>query len=201
MSASPDCEGFADEDQLSIEVVINNETSQTIYVAAPLGSCAAPEFFDVLDSDDKSLHTSTMCRNSCARLRSTDVPYCEPLCDGDRALTLESGASLRTTWNGTTDVRVTLPRSCRAAGLGETTCSRLERFSAGSYTFVAQAGTELTCPHVAGGCSECIPTDDGTCQSELAKTTGTALSAQRALDLDPEAGLPDQPIELVFRER
>jgi hypothetical protein len=204
-TTSPDagsqCAAFEDDQALTIKVTITNNTNAAIYLGQQEGTCGATSLFHVDNDAGNTLRQLPFCRNPCeAAMRGQ--PYgCPALCQLANTITLQPGESTKATWDGLYSVNSPLPQACSPSGQS-VVCDRAEQMAPGTFTFVAQAGTELNCMG-ALDCNQCTAISGGGCSTPGALTAGMTLTAQQTVDLDATYGVggtATKTVKIVFTQ-
>ncbi|HTM43383.1 MAG TPA: hypothetical protein VL137_00435 [Polyangiaceae bacterium] len=193
------CSMFEDDQALTINVTITNNTSAAIYLGQQEGTCGATSLFHVDNAAGRTLRQLPFCRNPCeAAMRGQ--PYgCPALCQLANTITLQPGESTKPTWDGLYSVNSALAQACSPSGQS-VVCDRAEQIQPGTFTFVAQAGTELNCAG-ALDCNQCTVISAGGCSTPGALTSGMTLTAQQTVDLDATYGVGGtgtKTVKIVF---
>jgi hypothetical protein len=221
------CTTFDDDDAAgSVNVVISNQTSATIYLGQDMVTCGVAPLFQVADASGAALPDLGNCRTSCATLRKEGAGGCPAICAFPTSVALEPNEVLYTRWDGLFRVQGQLPAACMPFDTGEqmVSCDQAKRIQPDTFTFSARAGSGVDCSKTtgAGTCSGCTHSPNGGCSTPGSVITGPLRTAQTTVLLDerygvyatassspgPNAGDAELPgdaiallaVELIFRE-
>ncbi len=203
-----ECSSFDDDAEQTMEVVITNQTSQTLYVGPFEQSCGPAPLFSVHQEGRIVEYFDSYCSASCAQVRDDGFLACPAICLFPGTIELEPGASYVIRWSGLVHEERTLPAVCSENEFGpegDYACYRRAQITPGFYTFSARAGTELDCAGSADPtCGACEPQGEGACVHTGPIAAGDVLTAETLVEVgvgDP--GMPDgevDPVEIVFTE-
>ena len=198
------CASFVDAQPLSVPVLIRNDLDFPIHLGPRADDCGETPLFFVQDASGVAVLAPNPCRTPCdTLLAGNPVGGCLAICPVSKALTLEPGETVTTSWAGLFSVEGDLPRECvpkRADGLDfGTRCDHSLSIESGAYTFNAQAGTTIDCSQLSpDGCKECVPDKDGLCTVPSALVGGKVLNARVVVDID--ANGQNAAVMLVFAD-
>jgi hypothetical protein len=187
------CAQHDDESPVSVEVLLINKTSKTIYLGQDMVTCGVAPLFAVTDASGVVLPPLSDCRAACAEVRKPNgVGGCTDICRFPSSIELAPGGSHAEIWDALYDVDAALPGSCVSSErtAPSVTCSQAKRIVAGTYTFRARAGTTNDCSMTtgAGQCAACMPDGNGGCTTQGALIGGAALKAEATVTLDASYG-------------
>jgi len=198
-----ECSSFVDAKPLSVSVLIRNDLEFPIYLGARMETCAETPLFSVQDASGAAVRDPNPCRTPCESLLAGDpVGGCIAICPVQKAVTLQPGEAVTTSWAGLFGVEDDVPSACvprRTDGLDfETRCEYAQSIASGAYTFIAQAGTALNCSLSPDGCRGCDSDADGLCRVSNAVVGGKVLKSQAAVELDAHG--KNAAVMLVFAD-
>ncbi|MBN2193613.1 MAG: hypothetical protein JW751_12420 [Polyangiaceae bacterium] len=207
-AAGGECSAYEDAAGWSIEVVIRNESSQTIYLGQPEVTCTIAPLFEVTDASGALVPPVPDCGNPCGEMMRGGAGGCPLLCLFPQTVTLEPHESTRVVWDGLYGVDVELPEQCTPAGeTAPFACDRAEEIHPGTFTFKVEAGMSLECADEFVECDTCTPSESGGCITNAALIAGAKLSADTTVMLDPSYGVGGgrgggavAPVEIFFRD-
>ncbi len=198
------CASFIDEKPLSVPVLIRNDSNHPIHLGPRMEVCGETPLFSVQDASGAAVRALNRCGTPCSTLLAGNpIGGCIAICPVSKAVTLEPGETITTSWAGLFSVEADVPRECvpkRADGVDfGTRCDRVQSFASGAYTFNAEAGTTLDCSQFSpDGCYECEPDAEGLCTVPNALVGGKRLSARTAVELDATG--QNAAVVLVFAD-
>jgi hypothetical protein len=211
-SAGTDCSAFEDDLGWSVLVSIVNRTSQVIHVGQTEVTCTNPPLFVVEDDTGDPLTDLSGCRTPCDAVMDGNPAGCPGICLFPQAVTLEPDEGTNVIWSGLRRREVRLPEQCLPMDepVLVSTCDFAVQIEPGTFTFTAQAGTELDCLQTTGTCGECMTRGEGGCATS-ATIAGTMLSAEVTVGLDASYGVGNVangaidigstlPVEIVFSD-
>ena len=201
-----ECSSFVDAKPLSVPVLIRNDLDFPIYLGARTETCGATPLFSVQDASGAAVREPDPCRTPCETLLAgSPTGGCTASCPVQRALTLQPGEAVTTSWAGVFEVEDDVPRECvpkRTDGLDfGTRCNHAQSIASGAYTFNAQAGKAISCSRstlTPNGCRGCTSDADGLCWEPNAVVGGKVLKARAAVELDADG--QNATVMLVFAD-
>lgn len=178
------CSSFADAAGWSLRVRIRNEMSSTLYVGQENSTCDVDLLFQVEDGARQKLPRLNGCPSSCQTAMASGAVLCPDSCALPSTVTLEPGQSIELPWDGRFAVEHLLPPQCLRPELqSPANCVRAEQVEAGPYHFLARAGTGRHC--LSGTCGACTPNPNGGCTTPGSLITGTIITTERFVGLEP----------------
>lgn len=196
------CSSYVDATGYTIPVHIKNSSNVTLYVGPQDSTCQVQRLFQVEDGARHALPSLDGCHTSCAALMQTGPVSCPLSCVTPSTVTLAPGQTIDVPWDGRFGVPQTLPQQCMpTASTGSTSCVQAQRVEAAPFTFIAQAGTQRTCLDPSGTCA-CAANANGTCTSASTVITGTIITTEYFVKLEPGETSPGgepQYIALEFK--
>ena len=196
------CSSFTDDTGYTLPVHIKNSSSVTLYVGPQDSTCQVERLFQVEDGARHVLPSLDGCHTSCQALMQTGPVSCPLACVVPSTVTLAPGQTIDVPWDGRFGVPQTLPQQCMPAAVaGPGSCVQAQQIEAAPFTFIAQAGTQRTCLDPSGTCP-CTPNANGTCTSASTVITGTIITTEYFVKLEPGEKSPSgepQYIGLEFK--
>ena len=196
------CASYADDVGYTLPVHIKNSSSITLYVGPEDSTCQVERLFQVEDGARHVLPSLDGCRTSCQQLMQTGPVSCPLACATPSTVTLAPGQSIDVPWDGRFAVPHTLPPQCmQSASTSPATCVQAEQIEAAPFTFIARAGTQRICLDPSGTCA-CTPNANGTCTSAQTIISGTIITTEYFVGLEPGEKSPSgepQYIGLEFK--
>jgi len=208
------CSEFTEQTPQPVTVKIRNDTGVPVYMGSRMQTCTSEALYGVLDASGTTLPNSGICSTPCQGfLDGNPIGGCVGLCLAPEVTRLNPGETLVTQWSGLYAVADQLPHECDASvssGEGPVSCVVDRRIEPGSYTFVAEAGSDFTCDGSVADCPTCKPGTDG-CTLRGATVSGSNFTAVMPVDLDAQYGIYGShfggpfgdgqvsSVELVFR--
>jgi hypothetical protein len=185
------CQAFNDDAGTFIQVVIANETAETIYVGDDTSnSCAvSQELFRVEDASGELLSIDATCRTTCDVARTQGPSGCPSICRGPSVISLQPGEEHRMNFSGLKYVETKLPRECVTSPNGTQQCSQAKLLEPGLFAFSAIAGSGYECALSSTQCGTCQPDGTGGCTINGATRAGTTLNASTKVLLDGSYGI------------
>jgi len=197
------CSSYTDATGYTLPVHIKNSSSVTLYVGPQDSTCQAQRLFQVEDGARHVLPSLDGCHTSCQALMQTGPVSCPLACATPSTVTLGPGQTIDVPWDGRFGVPQTLPLQCMpAAFAGSAGCVQAQQIEAAPFTFIAQAGTQRTCLDPSGTCA-CTANANGTCTSASTVITGTIITTEYFVKLEPGEKSPSgepQYIVLEFKD-
>jgi len=179
------CTSYADAAGYTLPVHIKNSSKATLYLGPQESSCAAARLFEVEDGARHVLPSLDGCHTSCQQLMQTGPVACPLACPVPATVTLAPGQAIDVPWDGRFAVPQTLPPQCMPnASTASGSCVQAQRIEAAAFTFKALAGTKRTCLDPSGTCA-CVPSANGTCTSASSVISGTIITTELFLKLEP----------------
>ncbi|HYQ16375.1 MAG TPA: hypothetical protein VEQ58_11480 [Polyangiaceae bacterium] len=191
------CTNFMDvTTSWALTVQITNQRKDTVYLGQDSATCDAQRLFQVEDGSRAVLPSLDGCHSSCQALMATGPVACPTTCQSPSTITLNPGQTIKIPWDGRYGIPQSLPQQCvNGATQPTTSCMQAQRIEASVFTFSARAGTSHSCL-ASGGCS-CAANDYGACTTASSLITGTIITTEYLLKLEPgEAPY----IGLVFKD-
>jgi hypothetical protein len=149
----------------------------------------------VADAGGERLPELGDCRSSCEQVMTHGpIGGCPAICRFPSVVTLAPGESTIEVWSGLYNETRTLPEACVDTDLAKQnlSCSQARQIQPGTFTFMAQAGTELDCMQTTGtACGTCMPDGKGGCVTAGGLISGELLAAETTVDLGPGYGVYD----------
>jgi hypothetical protein len=203
------CDGFENDSVRHLEIEIRNERSDAIYIGPRESTCGTRPPFEVENASGSLLETNlNSCMPLCEDYMSGQNLGCPPVCLYPEVITISPGDSHLAVWDTRHGVPLELPAECNAADDVDMQCSAARAIDPGTFTFLAHAGTTLSCDTP---CDDCGP-NGAACPGQLV-VQGEELSAESTVDLDASYGIVPVPrgegapvpgatngVVLVFRE-
>jgi hypothetical protein len=179
------CSSYTDDAGYRLPVHIKNTSSVTLYLGPQDSTCQVQRLFQVEDGARHVLPSLDGCHTSCQALMQTGPVSCPLACATPSTVTLAPGQSIDVPWDGRFGVPQTLPQQCmRAATTDPASCVQAQQIEAAPFTFIAQAGTQRTCLDPSGTCT-CTANSNGTCTSASTVITGTIITTEYFVKLEP----------------
>ena len=179
------CSSYADATGYTLPVHIKNSSSVTLYVGPQDSTCQVQRLFQVEDGARHALPSLDGCHTSCQALMQTGPVSCPLACVSPSTVTLAPGQTIDVPWDGRFGVPQTLPQQCMpTAATGSTSCVQAQQIEAAPFTFIAQAGTQRMCLDPSGTCT-CTANSNGTCTSPSTVITGTIITTEYFVKLEP----------------
>jgi hypothetical protein len=197
------CTSYADAAGYTLPVHIKNSSTVTLYLGPQESTCEVARLFAVEDGARHVLPSLDGCHTSCQALMQTGPVACPLACAAPSTVTLAPGQTLDVPWDGRFAVPQTLPQQCMpGASTGPNSCVQAQQVQAAAFTFKALAGTKRTCLDPSGTCA-CAPSANGTCTSPSSVISGTIITTELFLKLEPGETSPGgepQYIGLEFKD-
>lgn len=197
------CTSYADATGYTLPVHIKNSSKTTLYLGPQESSCEAARLFAVEDGARHVLPSLDGCHTSCQQLMQTGPVACPLACAAPATITLAPGQTIDVPWDGRFAVQQTLPQQCMPnAPTASGSCVQAQRVEPAAFTFKALAGTKRTCLDPSGTCA-CTPSANGTCTSASSVISGTIITTELFLKLEPGEKSPSgepQYIGLEFKD-
>lgn len=197
------CTSYADATGYTLPVHIKNSSANTLYLGPQESTCEASGLFAVEDGARHLLPSLDGCHTSCQQLMQTGPVTCPLACPAPATVTLGPGQTIDVAWDGRFAVPQTLPQQCMpSASTASNSCVQAQRIEAAAFTFRALAGTKRTCLDPSGTCA-CTPNGNGTCTSPSSVISGTIITTELFLKLEPAELSPSgepQYIGLEFND-
>lgn len=197
------CSNYTDDTGYTLPVHIKNSSKVTLYVGPQDSTCQVQRLFQVEDGARHVLPSLDGCHTSCQALMQTGPVSCPLACATPSTVTLAPGQTIDVPWDGRFGVPQTLPLQCMpAAFAGSASCVQAQQVEAAPFTFIAQAGTQRTCLDPSGTCA-CTANANGTCTSASTVITGTIITTEYFVKLEPGETSPSgepQYIGLEFKD-
>jgi len=172
-----------DHTTYALPVHIKNASSVTLYLGPQEASCQAAPLFQVEDGARQVLPSLDGCHTSCQQLMQTGPTVCPLACVAPSTITLAPGQGVDVPWDGRFGVPQTLPAQCMPATVTASgSCVQAQHVEPAAFTFSAQAGTQRQC--LSGTCN-CVANANGTCTSASSTITGTILTTEFFIKLEP----------------
>ncbi len=190
------CDSFDDDAPGQLEVLITNQRSTSIFLGSRSDSCGGGEApFTLADEEGQPIQWfAGWCSDTCATLRDVGIASCPAACSYPTIFEVEPGKSHSVSWDALVRLPRTLPVDCVTHDYGPTEpaeCRQAKRIVPGTFTFRANAGTELDCSQSfdQDGCGTCMAAEDGGCSYYGANVGGDFLNAKVTVDLDASYGV------------
>jgi hypothetical protein len=197
------CSSYADQAGYTLPVHIKNSSSATLYLGQQESTCQAERLFQVQDGARHVLPSLDGCHTSCQALMQSGPVSCPLACATPSTITLGPGQTVDVPWDGRFAVEQALPQQCMpAASTSPTSCIQAQEIDPAAFTFIAQAGTRRQCLDPSGTCS-CAPNANGTCTTPSSLISGTIITTQLLIKLEPgetNPGGSPQYIGLEFKD-
>lgn len=197
------CTSYADATGYTLPVHIKNSSKATLYLGPQESTCEVARLFAVEDGARHVLPSLDGCHTSCQQLMQTGPAACPLACPVPSTVTLAPGQSVDVPWDGRFAVPQTLPQQCMpSTATAPGSCVQAQRIEAAAFTFKALAGTKRTCLDPSGTCA-CTPSANGTCTSASSVISGTIITTELFLKLEPGETSPGgepQYIGLEFKD-
>lgn len=197
------CTSYADAPGYTLPVHIKNSSTTTLYLGPQESTCEVARLFAVEDGARNVLPSLDGCHTSCSALMQTGPVACPLACATPSTVTLAPGQSVDVPWDGRFAVPQTLPQQCMpSTSAGPSSCVQAQQVQAAAFTFKALAGTKKTCLDPSGTCT-CAPAANGTCTSPSSVISGTIITTELFLKLEPGEKSPSgepQYIGLEFKD-
>jgi hypothetical protein len=179
------CSSYMDEAGYTLPVHIKNTSTKTLYVGQSEMTCQAERLFQVEDGARHVLPSLDGCHTSCQALMQTGPVACPLACAAPVTIALAPGQTIDVPWDGRFAVPQTLPTQCMPSTVtSPTSCVQAQQIDPALFTFIAQAGTQRQCLDPSGTCP-CTPSANGTCTSASTLITGTIITTEFLIKLEP----------------
>ena len=184
------CTSYVDAKGYTLTVHIKNGSTTTIYLGPQTSTCAVERLFQVQDGARNILPPLDACHTSCQALMQTGPVACPLSCATPSTVTLAPGQSVDVPWDGRYAVPQTLPQECMpSASTSPTSCVQAQQVEPAAFTFTAEAGTRRQCLDASGTCP-CVASANGTCTSASSVISGTIITSELLLKLEPSETSP-----------
>ncbi len=199
------CSSYMDAAGYTLPVHIKNVSSKTLYLGQQMMTCQPERLFQVEDGSRALLPSVDNCHTSCQAVMQGSAVACPLACAVPTTVTLAPGQTIDIPWDGRFGVPQSLPQSCisSASATGASTaCIQARQVEAAFFTFTAQAGTNRMCLDPSGKCT-CAPNANGTCSTPSSLITGTIITTEFLVKLEPGEKSPSgepQYIGLEFKD-
>lgn len=177
-------------DGYSVQVLISNDTSQTIYLGPSAWDCSGEPLFTVEDAAGEEVVRPGSCPLIPCAAQATGEPWaCPATCPMEAAITLPPGQVLQLMYAGLYIATVPLTTEClNELDLAEGTCQVKHEITAGTFTFKAKADVTLDCDPTLTAC-DCQPSGNGGCSTPGALVPEPTLFAETTVELGPANGV------------
>ncbi len=176
------CSSYMDDAGYTLPVHIKNTSTTTLYLGQQESTCEAARLFEVEDGARHVLPSLDGCHTSCQALMQTGPVICPLACAAPSTITLAPGQSVDVPWDGRFAVQQTLPQQCMPGALTPGSCVQAQQIEAALFTFSARAGTQRQC--LTGTCN-CVANPNGTCTSASSLISGTIITTEYLVKLEP----------------
>lgn len=177
------CSAYMDHAGYTLPVHIKNTSSVTLYLGQQDSNCQIERLFQVEDGARHVLPSLDGCHTSCQQLMQTGPVACPLACAAPSTITLAPGQGVDVPWDGRFAVPQTLPANCMPpASTSPGACVQAQQIEAAVFTFSAQAGTQRQC---LNGTCNCVANANGTCTSAASTITGTIITTEYLVKLEP----------------
>jgi hypothetical protein len=197
------CTSYMDQTGYTLPVHIKNASAVTLYLGPTESGCQAEPLFQVEDGARHVLPSLAGCHTSCQALMQTGPTACPLACAAPSTITLAPGQTVDVPWDGRFAVPQTLPAQCMPNSAASTgSCVQAQKIEAAPFTFSAKAGTRRQCLEASGTCN-CAPNADGTCTAASSVITGTIITTELFVKLEPGETSPGgepQYLGLEFKD-
>jgi hypothetical protein len=197
------CSSYMDETGYTLPVHIKNSSKATLYLGPQDSTCQVEPLFVVEDGARHLLPSLEGCHTSCQALMQTGPVACPLACPTPSTVTLAPGQVVDVPWDGRFGVPQTLPQQCMPSTVtSATSCVQAQKIEAAAFTFKALAGTRQQCLDSSGKCT-CTANPNGTCTSPSSVISGTIITTELLIKLDPADKSPSgEPpyIALEFKD-
>jgi hypothetical protein len=128
---------------------------------------------------------------------------CPLACATPSTIMLAPGQGVDVPWDGRFAVAQTLPQQCMpSTSTAAASCVQAQQIEPSAFTFKALAGTRQQCLDPSGKCT-CTPNANGTCTSPSSVISGTIITSELFIKLEPAEKSPSgEPpyIALEFKD-
>jgi hypothetical protein len=197
------CSSYMDAAGYALPVHIKNVSTKTLYLGQQTMTCQPERLFQVEDGSRALLPSVDNCHTSCQAVMQGSAVTCSLACAVPTTVTLAPGQTIDIPWDGRFGVPQTLPQNCiSSASATSTACIQARQVEAAFFTFTAQAGTNRMCLDPSGKCT-CTPNANGTCSTPSSLITGTIITTEFLVKLEPGEKSPSgepQYIGLEFKD-
>jgi hypothetical protein len=184
------CSSYMDEAGYTLPVHIKNSSKSTLYLGPQESTCQVERLFAVEDGARHLLPSLDGCHTSCQALMQTGPVSCPLACASPSTVTLAPGQVVDVPWDGRFAVTQTLPQQCMPGGTtSATTCVQAQQIEPAAFTFKALAGTRQQCLDPSGKCT-CTANANGTCTSPSSVISGTIITSELLIKLEPSETSP-----------
>lgn len=179
------CSSYMDEAGYTLPVHIKNSSKSTLYIGPQDSTCQVQRLFEVEDGARHVLPALDGCHTSCQALMQTGPVACPLACATPSTITLAPGQVVDVPWDGRFAVPQTLPQQCMpSASTAATSCVQAQKIEPAAFTFKALAGTRQQCLDPSGKCT-CTANANGTCTSASSVISGTIITSELLIKLEP----------------
>jgi hypothetical protein len=190
MGGAVACSTYMDEAGYTLPVHIKNSSKSTLYLGPQESTCQVERLFAVEDGARHVLPSLDGCHTSCQALMQTGPVACPLACPTPSTVTLAPGQVMDVPWDGRFAVPQTLPQQCvPSATTSATSCVQAQQIEPAAFTFKALAGTRQQCLDPSGKCT-CTPNANGTCTSPSSVISGTIITSELLIKLEPSEKSP-----------
>ena len=197
------CSSYMDAAGYALPVHIKNVSTKTLYLGQQMTTCQPERLFQVEDGSRALLPSVDSCHTSCQSVMQGSPVACPLACALPTTVTLAPGQTIDIPWDGRFGVPQTVPQECIANGAtAAAACVQAQRVGPALFTFTAQAGTNRQCLDPSGTCT-CAPNTNGTCSTPSSLITGTIITTEFLIKLEPGEKSPSgepQYIGLEFKD-
>ncbi len=197
------CSSYMDAAGYTLPVHIKNVSTKTLYLGQQTMTCQPERLFQVEDGSRAVLPRVDNCHTSCQAMMQGTVVTCPLACAVPTTVTIAPGQTVDVPWDGRFGVPQTLPLQCIAgAAAASNACIQAQQIGPQLLTFTAEAGTNRQCLDPSGKCT-CTPNANGTCSTPSSLITGTIITTEFLVKLEPGEKSPSgepQYIGLEFKD-
>ncbi len=197
------CSSYTDAAGYTLPVHIKNSSTKTLYLGQQTMTCQPERLFQVEDGSRALLPRVDNCHSSCQAMMQGTGVTCSLACAVPTTVTLAPGQTVDVPWDGRFGVPQTLPQQCTPSGSpASLACVQAQQVGPALFTFTAQAGTNRQCLDPSGKCT-CTSNADGTCSTPSSLITGTIITTEFLVKLEPaelSPGGAPQYIGLEFKD-
>ena len=199
------CSSYMDAAGYTLPVHIKNVSTKTLYLGQQTMTCQPERLFQVEDGSRALLPSVDNCHTSCQAVMQGSAVACPLACAVPTTVTLAPGQTIDIPWDGRFGVPQTLPQQCitsASATAPTPACIQARQVEAAFFTFTAQAGTNRMCLDPSGKCA-CTQNANGTCSTPSSLITGTIITTEFFVKLEPGEKSPSgepQYIGLEFKD-
>ncbi len=188
------CASFDDAAPSNLDVLILNRRSTPIFLSSREFTCGDGPLFSLADQAGTPVPWfRDGCSSTCAGLRDQGFTACPTICLSSSVFEIAPGGAHFIAWDTLVLEQLVLPAECVTHGYGpeeDTECVQPRRIQPGTFTFGAQAGTQVDCSDsFSPDCGTCSDGSADGCVYSGGRVAGEELVAEVTVDLDASYGI------------